>query len=151
MNEPVFWIAPIAALLALAFALVFYRGMVAQDEGTPKMIEIGDHVRRGAMAYLRQQYKVMGIAFAGLAGVFAILAWGLNAQSDWLPFTFLAGGLFSALAGFFASGTFLSVLYYPHYWYLSGFIVAASSVAGRLQPDLAQEASRADVAPLRYV
>ncbi|NCD18998.1 MAG: sodium-translocating pyrophosphatase [Actinobacteria bacterium] len=105
MNEPVFWIAPIAAVLALAFALVFYRGMVAQDQGTEKMIEIGDHVRSGAMAYLRQQYKVMGIAFAGLAVVFAILAWGLNAQSDWLPFTFLAGGLFSALAGFFGMQT----------------------------------------------
>ncbi|MGM0386286.1 MAG: sodium/proton-translocating pyrophosphatase, partial [Actinomycetota bacterium] len=105
MNEPVFWIAPIAALLALAFALVFYRGMVSQDQGTDRMIEIGDHVRTGAMAYLRQQYKVMGIAFAGLAVVFAILAWGLNAQSDWLPFTFLAGGLFSALAGFFGMQT----------------------------------------------
>lgn len=105
MNEPVFWIAPIAALLALGFALVFYRGMVSQDQGTDRMIEIGDLVRRGAMAYLRQQYKVMGIAFAAIAVIFAILAWGLNAQSDWLPFTFLAGGLFSAVAGFFGMQT----------------------------------------------
>jgi len=105
VNEPVFWIAPVAALLALVFALVFYRGMVAKDQGTERMIEIGDHVRRGAMAYLRQQYKVMGMAFVALAVIFAVLAWGLNAQSDWLPFTFLAGGLFSALAGFFGMQT----------------------------------------------
>jgi len=105
VNEPVFWIAPVAALLALVFALVFYRGMVAKDQGTARMREIGDHVRRGAMAYLRQQYRVMAVAFVVLAAVFAVLAYGLNAQSDWLPFTFLAGGLFSALAGFFGMQT----------------------------------------------
>jgi K(+)-stimulated pyrophosphate-energized sodium pump len=105
MNEPVFWIAPLAALLAMVFALIFFRDMIRQDQGTARMLEIGDHVRHGAMAYLRQQYKVMLLVFAILTLVFAFLAYYLNAQSPWLPFTFVAGGFFSALAGYFGMQT----------------------------------------------
>ncbi|NCA70852.1 MAG: hypothetical protein EOM91_12225, partial [Sphingobacteriia bacterium] len=61
MNEPVFWIAPLAALLAMIFAWIFYKDMVSQDQGTERMKEIGEHVRQGSMAYLRQQYKIMAL------------------------------------------------------------------------------------------
>jgi K(+)-stimulated pyrophosphate-energized sodium pump len=105
MNEPVFWIAPVASLLALFFAWHFFRGMVRQDEGTEAMRSIGLHVRKGAMAYLRQQYLVMLIVFALVAGLFAYLAYGLEVQNPWLPVTFLFGGFFSALAGFFGMQT----------------------------------------------
>ena len=63
MSETLFWIAPVAAVIALVFAWHFFRNMVKEDEGTDTMKKIGQHVREGAMAYLRQQYKVMIIVF----------------------------------------------------------------------------------------
>lgn len=101
MNEPTFWIAPVAAVLAIVFAWTFYREMIRQDEGTDLMREIGGHVRHGAMAYLRQQYKIMLIVFVVFTAIFAALAYGLEVQNKWLPVTFVFGGLFSALAGYF--------------------------------------------------
>ena len=57
MNIPsIFWFIPAAAVIALLLAWAFYRAMKREDEGTPRMREIAGHVRRGAMAYLRQQY-----------------------------------------------------------------------------------------------
>ena len=69
------------------------------------MIEIAAHVRKGAMAYLKQQYKVVGIVFAVLAVLFAFMAYVLKVQNPWVPFAFLTGGLFSGLAGFFGMKT----------------------------------------------
>jgi K(+)-stimulated pyrophosphate-energized sodium pump len=100
MNEPLFWFAPAAALVALLVARLFFLQMRRQDEGTDVMRRIGQHVRTGAMAYLRQQYRIMGLVFVVLALVFAVLAYGFGVQNPWLPFTFLCGGFFSALAGF---------------------------------------------------
>ena len=76
-----------------------------EDEGTPRMIEIAEHVRQGAMAYLKQQYKVVLLVFIILAIIFAIMAYGFNAQNAWVPFAFLTGGFFSGLAGFFGMKT----------------------------------------------
>ena len=105
MNEPVFWIAPIASLLAMVFAWRFFGDMRREDDGTDEMRRIGSLVRIGAMAYLRQQYKIMILVFAIVAGIFAVLAYGLKVQSPWLPITFLFGGFFSALAGYFGMQT----------------------------------------------
>ena len=79
--------------------------MMTADEGTPRMREIAGHVRRGAMAYLKQQYKIVSIVFMVLAIVFAIMAYGFQMQNSWVPFAFLTGGLFSGLAGFFGMKT----------------------------------------------
>ena len=100
-----FWLVPIASVVALAMAWFFFRSMMSSDEGTPRMIEIAGHVRRGAMAYLKQQYKVVGIVFAVLAVIFAIMAYVLHWQNPWVPFAFLTGGFFSGLAGFFGMKT----------------------------------------------
>ena len=105
MNEPLFWLAPAAAFAALLFAGYFFLDMRRQDEGTDVMRQIGQHVRQGAMAYLRQQYRIMLIVFLVLAVLFAALAYGLGVQNRWLPFTFLCGGFFSALAGYFGMQT----------------------------------------------
>ena len=69
------------------------------------MKEIAGHVRRGAMAYLKQQYKVVTLVFIVLALVFAFMAYVLKVQNPWVPFAFLTGGLFSGLAGFFGMKT----------------------------------------------
>ncbi len=105
IAEPLFWLAPVAALVALLFAWLFFREVVRRDEGTEAMRTIGAHVRDGAMAYLRQQYRIMVVVFAGLALLFALLAYGLGVQNPWLPVTFLCGGFFSALAGYFGMRT----------------------------------------------
>ncbi|GJG55268.1 putative K(+)-stimulated pyrophosphate-energized sodium pump [Prevotella lacticifex] len=105
-NIPiVFWLVPIASVCALGMAWYFFKTMMKADEGTPRMIEIAEHVRKGAMAYLKQQYKVVLIVFIVLAVIFAIMAYGFNAQNPWVPFAFLTGGFFSGLAGFFGMKT----------------------------------------------
>ncbi|MFA7566764.1 MAG: sodium-translocating pyrophosphatase [Alkalispirochaeta sp.] len=100
MFIPFFWLAPAAALLALLAAFYFYRETMSKSEGTERMKEIAAAVREGASAYIRQQYKVVGIFFLVMAGVFAFLAYGMKVQNPWVPFAFLTGGFFSALAGF---------------------------------------------------
>ena len=105
-NVPlVFWLIPAASITALAMAWYFFRTMMKEEEGTSRMIEIAAHVRKGAMAYLKQQYKVVGIVFAVLAVLFAFMAYVLKVQNPWVPFAFLTGGLFSGLAGFFGMKT----------------------------------------------
>ena len=100
-----FWLVPIASVAALAMAWLFFCSMMSSDEGTPRMREIAGHVRRGAMAYLKQQYKVVGIVFVVLAAIFAVMAYVLHWQNPWVPFAFLTGGFFSGLAGFFGMKT----------------------------------------------
>lgn len=104
MN-PLFYAVPISSVLALTFAFIFYRQMKREDEGTPTMKQIAQYVREGAMAYLKQQYKVVVIVFAVLAIFFAVLAYGFNVQNPWVPFAFLTGGFFSGLAGFIGMKT----------------------------------------------
>nr|WP_295403525.1 sodium-translocating pyrophosphatase [uncultured Prevotella sp.] len=105
-NIPlVFWLIPIASVVALGMAWFFFRSMMKEDEGTERMKEIAAHVRKGAMAYLKQQYKVVTIVFVVLAIVFAFMAYVLKVQNPWVPFAFLTGGLFSGLAGFFGMKT----------------------------------------------
>lgn len=106
MNIPIFfWLVPVASVIALGLAYHFFRSMKKEDEGTPRMIEIAEYVRKGAMAYLKQQYKVVTIVFIILALFFAFLAYGLGVQNPWVPFAFLTGGFFSGLAGFFGMKT----------------------------------------------
>lgn len=102
-NE--FWLVPIASMAALSMAWFFFKQMMGEDEGTERMKEIALHVRRGAMAYLKQQYKVVGIVFVVLAIVFSFMAYILHVQNPWVPFAFLTGGFFSGLAGFFGMKT----------------------------------------------
>ena len=100
-----FWLVPVASVVALSMAFLFFRSMMQADEGTPRMREIAGHVRRGAMAYLKQQYKVVLIVFVVLAIIFSIMAYGFGVQNPWVPFAFLTGGFFSGLAGFFGMKT----------------------------------------------
>ena len=106
MNIPsVFWLVPVASVCALAMAWYFFKQMMSADEGTPRMKEIALYVRKGAMAYLKQQYKVVCIVFVVLCALFAFMAYGLHVQNPWVPFAFLTGGFFSGLAGFFGMKT----------------------------------------------
>lgn len=97
----IFWLVPVSAALALLFAYYFFRQMMRHSEGTDMMKKIAEHVRKGASAYLRQQYKVVIVVFIIIAVIFSILAYGLGVQNPWVPVAFLSGGFFSGLAGFF--------------------------------------------------
>ena len=105
MIPAVFWLVPVASIVALGMAYYFFTKMMKADEGTPRMKEIALYVRKGAMAYLKQQYKVVCIVFVVLCALFAFMAYGLNVQNPWVPFAFLTGGFFSGLAGFFGMKT----------------------------------------------
>ncbi|MFH1730530.1 MAG: sodium/proton-translocating pyrophosphatase, partial [Planctomycetota bacterium] len=96
--------APVGALLALAVALFFYRQIMRADEGTDTMKTIASHVRAGANAYLRQQYKVVGIVVVILFAIFLVMAL-METQSLWMPPAFLAGAIFSGLCGFLGMRT----------------------------------------------
>ncbi|MEG1748364.1 MAG: sodium-translocating pyrophosphatase [Tannerellaceae bacterium] len=105
MITSIFWIIPLASLLALTFAWYFFRQMMKESEGTVSMIKIASYVREGAMSYLKQQYKVVAIVFLILAALFSIMAYGFNVQNEWVPIAFLTGGFFSGLAGFLGMKT----------------------------------------------
>ena len=101
-----FWLLGTAgACLALYKAWDFFKWMEAQSPGTPRMQEIAGYVRTGADAYLHQQYKVVGAFFVGIFLLLAVMAFGLNVQSAWVPFAFISGGFFSGLAGWFGMKT----------------------------------------------
>ena len=105
MENLLFWIVPAASVIALLFAWFFYRGMMKESEGTEQMAKIASHVRVGAMSYLRQQYRIVGIVFIILAVIFAIMAYGFQLQNAWVPVAFLTGGFFSGLAGYLGMRT----------------------------------------------
>ena len=101
-----FWLLGLAcACLALYKAWDFFKWMEAQSPGTPRMQEIAGFVRTGADAYLQQQYKVVGAFFVAIFLLLAVMAFGLNVQSAWVPFAFISGGFFSGLAGWFGMKT----------------------------------------------
>lgn len=104
MENNIFYLVPVASVIALGFAYYFFKQMMGEDEGTDTMRKIALHVRKGAMAYLKQQYKVVFIVFIVLALIFAVMA-HFNLQNAWVPFAFLTGGFFSGLAGFFGMKT----------------------------------------------
>lgn len=105
METYLFWLIPTASVLALAFAGYFYKQMMRESEGSPAMQKIAAHVRKGAMSYLKQQYKIVTLVFIGLVVLFSIMAYGFNLQNHWVPIAFLTGGFFSGLSGYLGMKT----------------------------------------------
>ena len=105
MEHQLFWMVPVSSLLALVLAWYFYRQMMKESEGTDLMQKIALHVRQGAMSYLKQQYKIVGLIFLGLVILFSIMAYGFSLQNSWVPVAFLTGGFFSGLSGFLGMKT----------------------------------------------
>ncbi len=105
MVNSLFWLVPASSVVALALAFYFFRWMKSQDEGTDTMKKIASHVRKGAMSYLKQQYKIVSVVFLCLVVLFSIMAYGFGVQNEWVPVAFLTGGFFSGLAGFLGMKT----------------------------------------------
>ncbi|MGD8805367.1 MAG: sodium-translocating pyrophosphatase, partial [Chloroflexota bacterium] len=100
----IWWLGPLAAIVALVFAYHFYRQLMKRSEGSERMIDIAQAIREGATAYLSRQYRVVGIVFALLFVLFLVLSL-LRLQNPIVPVAFLTGGFFSALCGFIGMKT----------------------------------------------
>ena len=100
----IWWLGPVAALVALGFAFIFYRQVVSRSEGTGRMIEIAQAVRDGASAYLSRQYRVVAIVFVVLFVLFLVMSL-FRLQNPVVPFAFITGGFFSALCGYLGMKT----------------------------------------------
>ncbi len=101
------WFTLAGSIVALAFAVVLIVRTMKKSRGTKEMREISDAVHTGAMAYIKQQYKVVAIFFAVLFVILGFIAWvvpelngGQRLLSRYVPVAFLTGGFFSALSGF---------------------------------------------------
>ncbi len=102
---PLLWyVAPVASLIALVIAFFFYKRMMADPEGNETMVAIAGHVREGANAYLMSQYKIVGLVFILLFGVFLALAYA-GVQNPFVPIAFLTAGILSALCGWLGMKT----------------------------------------------
>jgi K(+)-stimulated pyrophosphate-energized sodium pump len=104
-TDVMFWFIPFASVLALVFAWYFFKQLMKLDEGTDTMKKIALYVRKGAMSYLKQQYKIVTVVFIIMAIFFAVLAYVFKLQNEWVPFAFITGGFFSGLAGFLGMKT----------------------------------------------
>ncbi|MFW6066664.1 MAG: sodium-translocating pyrophosphatase, partial [Planctomycetota bacterium] len=103
---PAIWVvAPIGAVLALIFALVFYRQVKSAGEGDEKMREIAGYVREGAYAYLRRQYKVVALFFVIVSFILFVMGWWLQVQNKVVFVAFLTAGFFSGFCGWLGMRT----------------------------------------------
>ncbi len=102
--DSIFWLIPISSVLALGFAYYFFKSMMKNSEGNDDMKRIAQHVRDGAMAYLKRQYKVVALVFIVLVVLLTMLAY-LNIQNPFVPIAFLTGGFFSGLCGYLGMKT----------------------------------------------
>jgi K(+)-stimulated pyrophosphate-energized sodium pump len=117
------WMVPIAGLGAVLFAAFLARDVLRRDAGSPAMRDIGDRIFEGAMAFLRRQYKTIGLLALAAAAAIGVLL-GVLASTDinddgvitgadrlglgWrTAVAFLAGAFCSGLAGFI--GMYISV------------------------------------------
>ncbi|MDR2812869.1 MAG: sodium-translocating pyrophosphatase [Puniceicoccales bacterium] len=100
-----FWLVPLAAVFVLYMAVQFFEMMKREPAGTERMVEIATYVRNGALAYLKQQYRVVGVVFVIVAIALAVLAHKFHLQNEWVPFAFITAGVCSGLAGFIGMQT----------------------------------------------
>lgn len=95
--EAIPYLALVAAAAALLLAAYFARAVHRADEGTDVMREIADAIREGAMAFLRREYRWVAVFVVALAVVIFIV---LDYGRPWGAIAYLAGAVFSGLAGF---------------------------------------------------
>ena len=99
-GRDLMWVTWIGSVAALLFALILALSVLRKNPGTQVMQDLSRAILEGAIAYLKQQYKVVGLFFILLFVVLAIISFGLKLLSPFVPFAFITGGFFSALAGF---------------------------------------------------
>ncbi len=104
------WLAfsGVTALLAIAVGFILMRGVLAADTGTPKMMEIATAIQEGASAYLRRQFRTIGLIVVPLAVVVFVTSTEIVKPDGEVALTFVQSGLFRTLA--FLAGCLMSGL-----------------------------------------
>ena len=100
-----YYLAPLGAVAALVFAVVFYKGFMAKSEGDAEMVRIAQAVRDGAYAYLGKQRNVVAIVFVALIVLLLVMAFGLGLQEELTPLGVAIAGIFSGLCGYLGMKT----------------------------------------------
>ncbi|MDH5598291.1 MAG: sodium/proton-translocating pyrophosphatase, partial [Cyclobacteriaceae bacterium] len=93
------YLVPALGLLGLLFMIMKSVWVTKQNAGDDNMKELAQHIASGAMAFLKAEWRVLGV-FAAIAAV--LLAWSgtLVPHSDWvIAIAFVIGAFFSAFAG----------------------------------------------------
>src|SRR5689334_9583211 len=107
-----FWLvfSAVTALLALGVGFSLMRGVLAADQGTPKMIEIATAIQEGASAYLRRQFKTIGVILVPLAIVVFVTSTEVLKPliSDGARLTYGSAGLSQAQSGLFRNLAFIA-------------------------------------------
>ena len=93
------WLVLAAAILGLVFAVYKFFWVKGKPEGTKQMSDIAGKIRKGAMAYLKRQYKTVAVFFLCMLVILCVMA-GMGMLTWFVPFAFLSGGFFSGLSGF---------------------------------------------------
>ena len=87
-------------IIALIFAVVQAKKVLKFSEGTELMQKLAASIRKGANAYLKRQYTTVAKIFIVVFVILLILAWVGLLDNWFIPFAFVTGGIYSALAGF---------------------------------------------------
>jgi len=98
----------VAAVLALAVGFVLMKGVLAADQGTPKMIEIATAIQEGAWAYLKRQFRTIGVILVPLAIIVFVTSTEVTKPDDTQALSFFESGLWRTVA--FVAGCFMSGL-----------------------------------------
>ncbi|MBP8858896.1 MULTISPECIES: sodium-translocating pyrophosphatase [Clostridium] len=100
--DNLFWIGFVGAAIAIAFAWLQSRRVMTFSEGSDKMAKIAASIREGANAYLKHQYTTVAKVFLVVFLVLLVMAFATGGEmlSQFTPFAFLTGGIWSMLAGF---------------------------------------------------
>ena len=100
MLENLFWLGLVGGIIALIFAVVQAKKVLKFSEGTELMQKLAASIRKGANAYLKRQYTTVAKIFIVVFVILLILAWVGLLDNWFIPFAFVTGGIYSALAGF---------------------------------------------------
>src|SRR5690554_3230254 len=113
----------LTAVLALAVGFFLMRGVLASDQGTPKMVEIAKAIQEGALAYLRRQFRTIGFIVVPLAVIVFVTSVAVNKPDGTEALSFVESGLFRTLA--FIAGCLMSGL--------TGFLGMSLAVRGNVR------------------
>ncbi|MEY4633416.1 MAG: hypothetical protein RLZ18_788 [Actinomycetota bacterium] len=103
----VLWLAAAAAVLAIAIGFILVRSVMAADQGTPKMIEIAEAIQEGAWAYLKRQFKTIGLILIPLVVIVFVTSTEIMKSDNTVALSQAQAGLWRTIAfvlGCLASG-----------------------------------------------
>jgi K(+)-stimulated pyrophosphate-energized sodium pump len=120
-----FWLvfSAATAILAIVVGFALMKGVLAADQGTPKMREIAQAIQEGAMAYLKRQFRTIGFILVPLAILVFLTSTSVLREDGSEALSFAESGIYRTLA--FLGGCLMSGL--------TGFIGMSLAVRGNVR------------------